>query len=165
MRRSPHRHVTPPRSGSLADLPFGQLLCTLATERRTLCVEIHRRHIRKTIVLEDGSPVDCRSNLVHETLGRFLVSCGQISEFQCQESLARAAERGERMGKVLIELGLIDESELQTALQAILGRKLLECFTWQDGEFRVISELPEAKLEVIAEINVAQLLFTGITAL
>ena len=163
MRRTPNLRTTHLRSGSLADLPFGRLFFGLATERRTLCLEIRRRHVRKTIVFEDGSPVDCRTNLVHETLGRFLVSQGQISEFQYHESLARAAESGVRMGEVLIELGLIGESQLQVALEASLGRKLLECFTWQDGEFRVLSELPVDKSGVIAEINVAQLLFTGIT--
>ncbi len=163
MTRGPYRHVAHLRSGQLADLPFGQLLYAFAVERRTLCFEIARRHIRKTIVLEDGSPVDCRSNLVHETLGGFLVSQGQLSEFQYEGVWASAARRGARTGEVLIELGLIGEGELQSALQASLGRKLLECFTWQDGEFRVLSELPEAEIDVVAEINVAQLLFTGAT--
>ena len=93
MNTNRYRQIARLRSGSLAKIPFGQLLHAYATERRTLCFEIRRRHIRKTIVLEDGSPVDCRSNLVHETLGQFLLSRGRLTEFQCQESLSRSAER------------------------------------------------------------------------
>ena len=121
MTRGPYHHVALLRSGQLADLPFGQLLHAFAVERRTLCVEIRRRHIRKTIVLEDGIPVDCRSSLVHETLGRFLVRQGQLSEFQHEESLARAIERGARMGEVLKELGLIDEGELHRLINVVEG--------------------------------------------
>ena len=161
MRRRPLRGRPHLRSGSLTDLPFGQLLYAYAAERRTLCLEICRQHIRKTIVLEDGSPVDCRSNLFHETLGGFLVRRGRVSQFQYEGALAHAAERGVRTGEVLIELGLLDAGELQTSLQASLGRKLLECFTWQDGEFRVLSEPFEAEIDGVAEIKIAQLLFTG----
>ena len=62
------------REGSLRETPFAVLLDAVAAQKRTVLVELERGPMRKRIVVEDGVPVDCRSNLVHETLGRFLAA-------------------------------------------------------------------------------------------
>ncbi|HEV3457338.1 MAG TPA: molecular chaperone DnaJ, partial [Thermoanaerobaculia bacterium] len=58
-------------------VPFAALLLALGTHRRTLQVEVRRKQIAKRIFFENGVPVDCRSNLVHETLGRYMVGQGK----------------------------------------------------------------------------------------
>ena len=58
------------QEGSLQEIPFSPLLCALSFQKKTTVLEIRRRQVWKKIVLEEGLPVDCRSNLVHETLGR-----------------------------------------------------------------------------------------------
>ena len=65
------------REGSLETVPFSVLLHALALRGRTAMLSLERNQMRKTIVLDDGVPVDCRSNLVHETLGRFMVASGK----------------------------------------------------------------------------------------
>jgi hypothetical protein len=123
--------------GRIQDVPFGELLHAFALRRRTL------------------------SFLLHETIGELLVNEGRISSFECKECVTLAVERGMRVGQVLLEMGLIRDDELHAALQRNLARRLLECFTWTEGEFRVLSGLPES--EPTGRVNVTQLIFTGIT--
>jgi len=156
-----YRAISKLPAGSLRDTPFGVVLFAFAVHDRTLAFEIRRTHIKKTIILEDGIPFECHSNLLHETLAEFLVRRGVLGEFQAKECLAEAARRQVRLGEVLMERALLDAVGLYKALQQNLAQKLLECFTWADGEFRIRPEFVEASSSM--SINVPQLVFTGIT--
>lgn len=149
------------REGSLAEIPFAVLLQALAVHERSAVLEIVRKPLKKEIFLEKGVPVDCRSNLLHETLGRFMVARGDISEEIYQETLTQSAAKGLKFGEVLILDGRITASELYKVLQQNLAKKLLDGFTWRSGDFRLLPEPP--KMESTLKVNTAQLVVTGIT--
>jgi hypothetical protein len=152
------------KEGTLQAVPFSPLLCSLAIHRRTTVLEIRRRQVWKKLVLEAGVPVDCRSNLVHETLGRYMVIEGKLSEEDFHDSLGRSAARGVPLGEILLEHGLVSAVELFKILQQNLAKKLLDKFTWNEGEFRTLDEeepLPDSSLKV----KVPQLILTGVTKL
>jgi hypothetical protein len=151
------------REGSLQEIPFSPLLCALAVQKRTTVLEIRRRQVWKKIVLEEGLPVDCRSNLVHETLGRYMVLEGKLSEEEFTAGLAHSASRGVPLGEVLLERGLINAVELFKILQQNLAKKLLDMFTWREGEFRIVED--ELRNEMSLKVKVPQLILTGVTKL
>ena len=151
------------REGRLAEVPFGVLLMALAVHGRTLAVEVRRRQLAKTIALEGGVLVDCRSNLAHETLGRFMVAAGKLGEADFSAQLARSAARGVPLGEVLVEEGLVSPSELFKLLQQNLAKKLLDLFTWREGDFHALPEAPPAGSSL--KVRVPQLVVTGITKL
>ncbi len=152
------------KEGTLQDVPFSPLLCALAIHKRTTVLEIRRRQVWKKIVLEAGVPIDCRSNLVHETLGRYMVGEGKLSDEAFNASLSRSAARGVPMGEILIEHGLVSAVELFKILQQNLAKKLLDIFTWNEGELRIQDDeasRPDSSLKV----KVPQLILTGVTKL
>lgn len=151
------------RDGTLQETPFSVLLFAHAVQRRTLVIELKRRQLWKKIVLEDGVPVDCRSNLAHETLGRYMMAEGKLSEEEFNAALSRSASHGVPLGEILLEQGLVSAVELFKLLQANLGKKLLDLFTWQDGEFRTLPDFPEGDSSL--KVRVPQLILTGITKL
>lgn len=151
------------RDGALQETPFSVLLFAHAVQRRTLVLELKRRQLWKKIVLEDGVPVDCRSNLAHETLGRYMMAEGKLSEEEFNAALGRSASHGVPLGEILLEQGLISAVDLFKLLQANLGKKLLDLFTWQDGEFRTLPDFPEGGSSL--KVRVPQLILTGITKL
>ncbi|MEM8930946.1 MAG: tetratricopeptide repeat protein, partial [Acidobacteriota bacterium] len=104
--------------------------------------------------------VDCRSNLLHETLPRFMVAQGRLSDEQSQELFTQSTGRGMQFGEMLIQEGLIDASELYRTLQANLARKLLDGFTWRTGTFRLLDDLPD--VDSALKVRVPQLVVTGI---
>jgi hypothetical protein len=151
------------REGSLQEIPFSPLICALAVQKKTTVLEIRRRQVWKKIVLEDGLPVDCRSNLVHETLGRYMVLEGKLGEEEFTAGLAHSASRGVPLGEVLLERGLINAVELFRILQQNLAKKLLDMFTWREGEFRIVED--ELRNEMSLKVKVPQLILTGVSKL
>jgi Domain of unknown function (DUF4388)/Tetratricopeptide repeat len=152
------------QEGSLREVPFSPLLCALAIHQRTAVLEIRRRQVWKKIVLEAGTPIDCRSNLVHETLGRYMVIEGKLSEEDFNASLGRSAARGVPMGEVLLESGLVNAVELFKILQQNLAKKLLDMFTWTEGDFRLLPE-DDTRSDSSLKVKVPQLILTGVTKL
>jgi tetratricopeptide (TPR) repeat protein len=147
--------------GSLGAVPFAALLLAHSTRRHTLLVEVRRKQISKRIVLEHGVPVDCRSNLVHETLGRYLVAQGKVADGDLHAYLGESASLGLPLGEVLLDHDVVTAEELYRFLQQNLAKKLLDVFTWRDGEFRTWSEVPHPESPL--KIRVPQLVVTGIT--
>src|SRR5690606_38272555 len=108
--------------GDLAQLSYPMLLVALARTGRSAVLELVRKPVQKRISFERGVPVDCRSNLVHETFGRFLVGAGKLGEEDFRSALADSAARGVPIGEVLLERGLLDAGELYRLLQQSLAR-------------------------------------------
>ena len=149
------------REGSLGEVRFPVLLQALASRERTAVLEIRRGPIWKRIILEYGTPVDCRSNLIHETLGRFMVSLGKLDEETGDRLTREALARGVQLGDVLREEGVVDSLGLFKILQQNLAKKLLDGFTWKDGEFAVGFDVPEVSSPL--KVRVPQLVVTGVT--
>jgi len=134
------------QAGTLQEVPFSPLLSALAIHRKSAVLEIRRRQVWKKIVLAGGVPVDCRSNLVHETLGRYMVIEGKLSEEDFNTSLSRSAAHGVPLGEIFLERGLVSAVELFKILQQNLAKKLLDMFSW-------------------LKVKVPQLILTGVTKL
>ncbi len=149
------------REGSLGEVRFPVLLQALASHERTAVLEIRRGPIWKRIILEYGTPVDCRSNLIHETLGRFMVSLGKLDEETGDRLMRDALARGVQLGDVLRDEGVVDSLELFKILQQNLAKKLLDGFTWKDGAFAVRFDVPEVDSPL--KVRVPQLVVTGVT--
>jgi hypothetical protein len=147
--------------GSLVEVPFGILLYAQAACERTAVLEVTRRQVTKKIVLEGGVPVDCRSNLVNETLGRYMMAMGKLKEVDFTLCLGRASARGIPLGEQLVEQGLVSPVELFKLLQQNLAKKLLDLFTWSEGEFRILND--DLQSESSLKVKVPQLIVTGIT--
>ncbi|HSF40387.1 MAG TPA: DUF4388 domain-containing protein, partial [Thermoanaerobaculia bacterium] len=148
------------QEGTLQEVPFASLLFSLAVRRQTLVLEVRRRQLWKKIVLEDGVPVDCRSNLAHETLGRYMVLDGKLSEDDFTACLSKSAARGAPFGEVLLEQELISAVDLFKVLQQNLAKKLLDIFTWSEGEFQMLPETPVVDSSL--KVKVPQLILTGV---
>lgn len=149
------------REGSLTEVPFAPLLLAHALRQESLVLEVRRRQVWKRILIENGVPVDCRSNLAHETLGRYMVAEGKISEEDFTACLSRSASRGVPFGEILIEHGLVTPADLFRVLQQNLAKKLLDLFTWSEGELRWLDEAPASDSSL--KVKVPQLILTGVT--
>ena len=145
----------------IAKVPFAVLLVAHHAAGTTGTLRARRGPVDKRVVLERGHPVDCRSNLVHETLSRYLAAIGRLPEETAIACLSKATARGVRVGEVLIADGLIDAAELTRILQQNLAKKLLDLFTWPDGEVTV--EVGPGRGDSTLKVKVPQLVLTGIT--
>ena len=114
------------RDGDLAQVPFSRLLAAMALFERTVVLELHRGQLNKKVVVEFGVPVDCRSNLVHETLGRYLAATGKLSEEEAEALFRDALAQRIPLGELLVQRGKLSHPELFRVLQMNLAKKLLD---------------------------------------
>lgn len=152
------REVLKQPGGTLKEVPFPVLLHALLVEERTGTLELKLRNLEKRIAFEDGAPVECASNLLHETLGKYLVAKGKLTEPQYQAALGESASTGKALGGVLVEKKLVAPFELFRHLQSNLAHKILDVFRWQDASWKL---LPPSPVATPIRMNSAQLIFTG----
>jgi len=149
------------REGSeLGEHPFAVLLAAHAESESSGMLLARRGRIEKKVLLERGVPVDCRSNLVHETLSRFLVTVGKLSDRDSNAALSRATAEGRLLGEMLVEEGVLEADELQRFLQQSLARKLFDLFAWREGTVRF--EGGSHRSETAQRLKVPRLIMTGI---
>jgi hypothetical protein len=155
---SPDR-ILAAREGSIAETPLPLLLQAIFAEGRTVTLELRLRGLEKRIQFEDGCPVACRSNLLHETLGKFLVAKGKLSEEEYQDALRGSVESGQRMGELLVSRRKLQPFELYKLMQANLALRILDAFRWSEATWKLLGESEEAELAL--RMNPAQLVLTG----
>lgn len=132
-----------PEIGSLAERPVPHLLLDLWERRRTGLLELARGRVHKQVVIRKGAPVAVASNLRSETLGHLLVQRGKITDAQHQQAIGQAQRENERLGRVLVRQGLMQEHELLDELAAQMRHKLVQSLRWPDGTFRFVPGEPE----------------------
>jgi hypothetical protein len=147
------------REGTLAELPFPLLLHSLMVEERTCLVELKVRQLEKRLSFEEGSPVACASNLLHETLGQFLIARGKLTESQHQKTLNDSVQTGVQYGEMLVRQSLITPFDLYKQLQANLALKILDCFRWGEARYRVVQDAEPSKSPI--KMNPLRLVYTG----
>jgi tetratricopeptide (TPR) repeat protein len=145
--------------GNLADTPLPLLLHALLQKERTCTLSLSSKGIEKHLQIEEGLPVACHSNLLHETLGRFLVERGKVTDEQYNIAYAEVMRTGADMGGLLVSKGIISASDLYKQLQANLARKILDCFRWADARYK-LNERAELG-DALVKMNAVQLILTG----
>jgi tetratricopeptide (TPR) repeat protein len=147
--------------GDLGEIPFPVLLHALAVQHRSVVLSIERRQVQKDVILENGVPMECQSNLLPDTLGKFMVGRGELTEEQNLAILAKSATTGQSFSDLLVSEGVVNPHDLYKILQQNLAKKLLDAFTWQSGTFRVSTSLPEVDSPL--KVKAPQLVLTGIS--
>ena len=144
----------------LADTPFPLLLVAHQAAESTGLLVARRGPIEKRVVLDHGVPVDCRSNLAHETLSRFLAASGRLTATEANTVLAQSVARGVLLGEILVSEGRMDATELHRLLQQCLARNLFDLFTWRAGEITFASGTFTSAAAL--KIKVPRLVLTGV---
>jgi len=147
--------------GDLSEVPFPVLLQALAVHKRSTALTLEMRQLQKQIILDEGVPVDCASNVLQDTIGKFMVARGVLTEEQYQDILGRSATGGEPFEELVVADKLIDASERFKLSQQNLANKLLDAFTWRSGTFHVSAEAPP--VESPLKVKAPQLVLTGIS--
>jgi len=126
--------------GELSEHSVPQLLNYLYDQEATGRLVLIQEGVNKTIYLIQGNSVNVESSLRDETLGRYLVKQGRISEENFEKSLELMMSEGIQQGTSLVKLGLLGAKELYQAVKDQTRQKLLSAFSFQEGKYRFYSE-------------------------
>lgn len=153
------REVLKAKDGSLGATPFALLLHAIAVEEKSCTLELKLRNLEKRLSFEEGVPVACESNLLHESLGHTLVEKGKLTAAQHHALLAECAAQQKDLGALLVEKQVLSPFDLFKHLQATLAHRILSVFHWTDAAWKFA---PPHEVAAPIRTNTARLVYTGV---
>jgi hypothetical protein len=131
-------------TGNLKTMPFGELLQWLSQSQKTGTLVLDNAQIEKRVFFRHGTIISTASTDPREHLGHFLVSHGFIGEEQLSASVRRQEEDRALLGKILMAMNAISQTDLDRMLRLKAEESLYDVFGWREGGFRFLDgELPE----------------------
>lgn len=152
------------RRGELKDnLP--SLITAFYLARETGELGVQRGKVKKVVYFEKGTPVFALSNLAADRFGQFLVRVGKIRPEHLQDAAQVAAASKRRTGDVLVERGLLKDTERLYYVGQQVKAIIYSLFGWEDGSY-VMSFKDKANAESIKlDVHPANLIVRGVKKL
>jgi DNA-binding response OmpR family regulator/curved DNA-binding protein CbpA len=148
--------------GDIKDKSFAELLAEVHRWSATGALLLRRDKVKKIVYFRNGLPMSVKSNLLSECLGRVMVKERMISEDECEESLKRMKSSGRQQGTVLVEMGCISPHNLNYGLNLQLRTKMLEIFSWQEGEYQFNPKVAPPAETVALDMSTAAVIYEGV---
>jgi two-component system, OmpR family, response regulator len=159
---------TPPkmkmRRGELRDnLP--SLISAFYLSGETGELGVQKGAVKKVVFFEKGQPVFALSNLLADRFGQFLVRTGRVRPDQLADAAQVAQRTGRRTGDVLVERGLLTDSDRPYYLGQQVKSIIYSLFAWEEGSY-VMSFGAPARQEVLKlDVHPATLISRGMKKL
>lgn len=152
------------RRGDLSDnLP--QLINAFYQSQETGELGVQRGKVKKIVYFEKGTPVFALSNLVTDRFGQFLVRVGKINEANLKEAAARAEKTKRRTGEVLVDMGLLRETERLYYVGQQVKSIIYSLFGWEDGVYELAFKQSAKGESIKLDAHPANLIMRGIRKL
>lgn len=135
------------RQGELRDNLPG-LITAFYLSKETGELYVQRGKVKKVVYFEAGQPVFALSNLAADRFGQFLVRVGKIRPEQLQDVAVVAQQTKRRTGDVLVERGLLKDTERLYYVGQQVKSIIYSLFGWDEGQF-VVAFGEKARSEAI----------------
>lgn len=109
--------------------------------------------------------VDAQSNYMRDdSLGRFLLQIGKITEKEHQTTLDKAAHAGETQGEILVRAGILTTAEMHETMRKLKVKETLALFekSWQGGYFEFRPESVIVPPDHPANLKISDFLKQGL---
>ncbi|MCK5426824.1 MAG: DUF4388 domain-containing protein, partial [Thermodesulfovibrionia bacterium] len=147
--------------GNLKYYRLADILIGIQRSTRTGVLEIESGLFLKKILIENGDVIFAASNYEDDRLGELLLKEGRITLEEYNQASRLLLKKGERLGKVIVELGYLTPKELFWAVQHQIEEIVLSLFTLEEGKFE-FNERPHPSEEMITlQISAANLIYRG----
>ncbi len=161
----PEAHRSGPADeGELRDnLP--ELLSAFWLAQQTGELSVQRGKVKKAIYFESGRPCYAVSNLRADRFGSFLVRVGKLTAPQVELCEAAALAKGRRAGDVLVEMGILRETEKLYYVAQQLKAIAYSLFAWEEGRYRIHFDDRAAEQGMKLDLHPAHLIWRGVKKL
>jgi hypothetical protein len=147
--------------GNLSTMGISDILQFLENARKTGRLVVGRQNISKQIFCEQGRIVGSISNDPKEYFGQFLLHYGKVEESQLRSALEVHRQSRERLGRVLIKLGILSEQEVVEMLRLRALELVYELFLWDQAEFEFQDQVSVPEDLIRIEIRPALVVMEG----
>jgi CheY-like chemotaxis protein len=152
------------RRGELKDnLP--SLINAFYQAQETGELGVQRGKVKKIVYFEKGQPVFALSNVVTDRFGQFLQRVGKINDAQLRQAAATAAATKRRTGDVLVDMGVLKETERLYFVAQQVKSIIYSLFGWEDGVYELTFRRRALEEAIKLDIHPANLIMRGIKKL
>ncbi|RKH33988.1 DUF4388 domain-containing protein [Corallococcus sicarius] len=148
-------------AGSLGALSVEEVFAQILSGIRTGQLVVQHDTVRRAVAFRDGQVVFATSSERWERLGTVMVRLGLLTEDQLAGALAQVTP-ARRIGQVLTSQGLVSEASLYSAMTFVVREVVLNLFEMQEGSFLFL----EAKAPAVDAVKLPErtrdLVLTGI---
>jgi hypothetical protein len=128
--------------GTLRDFSFADILQLISLQRKTGVLTLKSDDKVTTVSFVDGTIVGAATLNQHteDLIGLILLKRGEIEQSELQEALDRQHETLQRLGRILIDHGVVTVDTVRSALQQQILQIVYRIFRWNDGDYHFSQE-------------------------
>ncbi len=152
--------------GSLAATPLPQVLRRIFLRRMKGTLRLVRREETRNLFFENGELRTATSSKEVQKIGAFLKRRGWVTDRDLAWALETVARQGRaRLGRILIERGLVSRSVLLTEMKRLVEEIVFSTFEWEHGEYRFEPSSGRLDPDVALSLSTASIIVEGIRRL
>ncbi len=159
------RPLDVPTTEGKLDENLPELITAFYLAQQTGELTLQKGKVKKTIYFEKGRPCFAISNLVTDRFGPFLVRVGKITMAQLELCQAAADKTGRRTGDILVEMGLLKDTEKLYYVAQQVKAIVYSVFGWEEGEYRMHFADRAASEAIKIDLHPANLITRGVKKL
>ncbi len=139
--------------GTLDTLGIVEVLQVIGMARKVGCLRLRGRAGElKNLFFQDGELVSATSNMPKDRLGAVLVKLGLLAQEQLDAAREAENSTGRRQGDVLVSAGLLSRHQLDAALGRQISEIVNSIMIWRDGSFEFLeNEQPGSDIHLVHE--------------
>ena len=150
--------------GSLRDFGLADILQLIYFQKKTGVLALESRRDRVRLLFVEGNIVaaESRKRLEANRLGKVLVKRGILEEKELQSILDEQSRTNIKLGIILLSRGLVEKEVLQEILTEQIKETVVPIFSWKQGMYEFTpQEIPPEK-ELQMSIDTQHLLMDGL---
>lgn len=149
--------------GTLKDFGIGDILQLIGQQQKTGVLQLKARDQEVQVFFHDGAIVRTESSTRRrkDLIGTMLVRAELITEPQLQQALEQQKRTLERLGDVLVGLGLISDSRFRQMVQLQVNETLYGLFLWKSGTYHFEQRDVEFDPQAISPLRAESVLMEG----
>ncbi len=150
--------------GNLKDFGLADILQMIYFQRKTGLLILDGKTDNVRISFFEGKIVGASSRRKTETnrLGRLLVARGVIDEAALQDLLGEKNIPAERLAKYLYREGLADAEVVQPVVEELMSETVVHLFSWKEGHYEFATQDVVADVDFPIELDTEHLLMEGL---
>jgi hypothetical protein len=151
-----------PISGNLAEFDVATILSLMLHQALDGQLKISTATFNKILWLENGCIIFAQSSLTEDSLGNFLLRRQVIDAGDLNKSSAYMEEKNIRRGRALLEMGLLNSTQLWDEVSAQLRAIIFSLFPLPAGKYDITAQ-PQCENEnIVLNLPVPEAILEGI---
>jgi len=154
-------------SGTLKEFKVPDILQLLSMQSKTGILTFNSQDGFISIIFFDGTIVGVETfpKKLETRVGHVLVKQELISQEMLQRALGIQKRTGQKVGEILMSMGLVNENVVSEALRTQAVQILMSLFTWKKGQYNFKVERISEEMRSLAPLAVDNLIMEGVQML